>query len=210
MVEENIRNRQQNPTQSQQEVSDDEPTIYHVNMTSEVLFGNNTKHIIHPTHNANEIPPKRTDGKPSMKRSRPRSNSDPSVPKNKVDPFARCHHLRGRTSRRKLKQRLRIILSDGGSSKSLFSNKRLFTNYTEVRNSFVKMADGTMCKVLGMGDVGKLRDVLHVEGLVFDLVSESWCDLQGMFGTWQKGVRTIMTLMDLYFTCHILRMVCTL
>ena len=213
MVEENIRNRQQNPTQSQQEVSDDEPTIYHVNMTSEVLFGNNTKHIIHPTHNANEIPPKRTDGKPSMKRSRPRSNSDPSVPKptpkptrpstppghgrpiidlkNKVDPFARCHHLRGRTSRRKLKQKLRIILSDGGSSKSLFSNRRLFTNYTEVRNSFVKMADGTMCKVLGMGDVGKLRDVLHVEGLVFDLVSESWCDLQGMFGTWEKGVRTV-------------------
>ena len=48
-----------------------------------------------------------------------------------------------------------------------------------------------MCKVLGMGDVGKLRDVLHVEGLVFDLVSESWCDLQGMFDTWEKGVRTV-------------------
>ena len=36
----------------------------------------------------------------------------------------------------------------------------------------------------GIGDVGKLKDVLHVVGLVFDLVSESWCDKKGMQGHW--------------------------
>ena len=86
---------------------------------------------------------------------------------------------------------MRLIISDGGASKSMFSDRRLFRNYKECDNAFVKMADGTMCRVLGTGDVGKLRDVLHVENLVFDLVSESWCDKMGMTGTWKDGVRTV-------------------
>ena len=53
------------------------------------------------------------------------------------------------------------------------------------------MAEGTIIEVKGIGDVGKLKDVLHVEGLVFDLVSESWCDKQGMQGHWGGGVRYV-------------------
>ena len=62
------------------------------------------------------------------------------------------------------------------------------------------MAEGTMCDVKGIGDVGKLKDVLHVEGLVFDLVSESWCDKQGMQGHWGAVFVTLKTLTGLYST----------
>ena len=142
---------------------------------------------------------------------RPRSNSESSVPhekakapykisttlrnilelNNKTNPMAKCFHLRGRTSKRKFKQRMRIIISDGGATSSMFSDRALFTNYRECKNTWVKMAEGAMCEVKGIGDVGKLKDVLHVEGLVFDLVSESWCDKQGMQGHWGGGVRYV-------------------
>jgi hypothetical protein len=66
------------------------------------------------------------------------------------------------------------------------------------------MAEGTMCVVKGIGHVGKLRDVLHVEGLVFDLVSESWCDKQGMQGHWGGGVRFVEdTDRSIFYTAYL-------
>ena len=179
-------------------------------MTKVVQNASNVSGNNAPTSRSEALP---TDRGPTGETSsgRPRSNSDTtghrsrSAPtsrspqtlrqvlelNNKINPFAYCHHLRGRTSRRKFKQNMRIIISDGGATSSMFSDRSLFTNYRPCRNTYVKMAEGTIIEVKGIGDVGKLKDVLHVEGLVFDLVSESWCDKQGMQGHWGGGVRYV-------------------
>ena len=202
LVEENIQQRRN----SEQRFN--VPTIHHANVTH-TPTAPTTKAI---SDNNPTITPTKTPTPTSSQRKR--SNSEPTTPainttptrpstppaskyaiyelNNKHNPLlAQCFHLRGRTAKRKWKLKMRLIISDGGASKSMFADRSLFTNYRETTNSFVKMADGTMCRVLGIGDVGKLKDVLHVENLVFDLVSESWCDLMGMTGTWKKGIRTV-------------------
>jgi hypothetical protein len=179
----------------------DAPTIHHAQMMKAINYA--------PYSSANNTTSSSTNTE--SLNGRPRSKSDTSVPRsvsvpntrspqtlrhilelnNKVNPLAQCHHRRGRTSKRKFKQRMRIIISDGGATSSMFTDRSLFTHYRECKNTYVKMAEGTMCEVKGIGNVGKLTDVLHVEGLVFDLVSESWCDKQGMQGHWGGGVRYV-------------------
>ena len=45
--------------------------------------------------------------------------------------------------------------------------------------------------MLGIGDVGPLTNVLHVEGLVFDLVSEPALARAGMSGSWSGLSRVV-------------------
>ena len=201
LVEENIhrvRSRTRQITASNMHYANVSQTATHETPT-------NTRTNDEPTKNPTkklDIPQrKRSNSEPTQKTLNdiPKRPTTPPASKyaiyelnNRHNPLIdNCFHLRGRTARRKWKLNMRLIISDGGASKSMFSDRRLFRNYKECDNAFVKMADGTMCRVLGTGDVGKLRDVLHVENLVFDLVSESWCDKMGMTGTWKDGVRTV-------------------
>ena len=110
--------------------------------------------------------------------------------RNKHDPRVR-HHFCG--SSRSSRRQKRKIISDGGATKHMFTIKALFDDYKPCTNTFVKMADGSLAPVLGIGNVGRLKDVLHVDNLAFDLVSESVCDLQGMRGEWYGGIRTVFT-----------------
>ena len=54
----------------------------------------------------------------------------------------------------------------------MFSNKNKSINHTPCHNVSIRGAEAQSAKVLGMGDVGPLTNVLHVEGLVFDLAPE--------------------------------------
>jgi len=85
----------------------------------------------------------------------------------------------------------REIASDGGCTNSMFSDEEVFTNYEPRNDIVVRMANNTTVRASGVGDVGKLKRVLHVKGLVFDLVSESQCDKLGMKGTWGGGIRQV-------------------
>ena len=76
------------------------------------------------------------------------------------------------------------IIKDSGASKHMFSDRSEFTEYVECSNVFVRVTEGFFAKVLGTGSVGPLRHVLHVQGLVFDLVSEPALVRAGMSGTW--------------------------
>ena len=48
----------------------------------------------------------------------------------------------------------------------------------------VRVAEGSSNKFLGTGDIGPLTNLLHAEGFVFELVSESALDRLGVSGTW--------------------------
>ena len=85
----------------------------------------------------------------------------------------------------------RIIISDSGATKSMFSDRSVFTNYRKLTGVSVRMAGGALTPVFGIGDVGKLKNVLHVPNLVFDLVSESSLALQGMKGEFADNWKTI-------------------
>jgi len=75
----------------------------------------------------------------------------------------------------------------------MFSDSSVFTNYRHVEGISVRMAGGALERVMGMGDVGPLKDVLHVPKLVFDLVSEPMLARQGMQGAWGDDWKTIRT-----------------
>ena len=87
----------------------------------------------------------------------------------------------------------RSIIADSGATKSMFSDSSLFTNYRRVTGISVRMAGGALEQVIGMGDVGPLKDVLHVPNLVFDLESEPMLAKQGMRGEWADNWKTIRT-----------------
>ena len=87
----------------------------------------------------------------------------------------------------------RMIISDSGATKSMFSDSSVFRNYRRVKGISVRMAGGALEQVIGMGDVGPLKDVLHVPNLVFDLVSEPMLARQGMQGAWADDWKTIRT-----------------
>ena len=87
----------------------------------------------------------------------------------------------------------RMIISDSGATKSMFSDSSLFTNYRRAEGISVRMAGGALEQVIGIGDVGPLKDVLHVPNLVFDLVSEPMLARQGMQGAWADDWKTIRT-----------------
>ena len=85
----------------------------------------------------------------------------------------------------------RMIISDSGATKPMFSDISVFTNYRPVTSVSVRMAGGALERVLGVGDVGPLKEVLHVPNLVFDLVSEPMLARQGMRGEFQDDWKTI-------------------
>ena len=103
---------------------------------------------------------------------------------NRIDPFAaQTNAVDGRRRRKKR-------VSDSGATKHMFHDKEEFTNYREVLNQFVKVADGKVVPVMGIGNVGPLKNVLHVPSLVYDLISESELDKEGKWSVCGNGVRT--------------------
>jgi hypothetical protein len=83
------------------------------------------------------------------------------------------------------------IISDGGATRHMFHNKDHFTEYREVKNMGVRVADGKIVPILGIGRVGPLREVFHVPSLVYDLVSESQLEKEGKRLESYNGVRTV-------------------
>ena len=73
----------------------------------------------------------------------------------------------------------------------MFSNKSKFRNYKACENVSIRVAESSSARVLGIGDVGPLTNVLHVEGLVFDLVSEPALARAGMSGSWSGLSRVV-------------------
>ena len=53
------------------------------------------------------------------------------------------------------------------------------------------MANGKLDKVLGIGDVGPLRDVLHIPELTYDLISETQLENEGKCTFSHSRVRTV-------------------
>ena len=82
------------------------------------------------------------------------------------------------------------IVSDSGATKHMFHDRDQFSSYRDTENHFVRVAEGTLVPVLGMGDVGPLKGVLHVPSLVYDLVSESCLDRDGKWCITGDGVKT--------------------
>ena len=67
---------------------------------------------------------------------------------------------------------LNKIVFDSGCSRHMFADWRLFKNLSTDVDLWVKCANGSLTKVLGVGDVGILRRVLLVPQLKKDLISE--------------------------------------
>ena len=104
---------------------------------------------------------------------------------NKVDPF-KDHSGRGIVPG---PFGVKDIVSDSGATKHMFHDTNQFSNYVETVNHFVRVADGKLVPVLGVGDVGPLRNVLHVPSLVYDLVSEPSLDKEGKWCVTGDGVK---------------------
>ena len=62
----------------------------------------------------------------------------------------------------------------------MFHDKSQFTTFEPTDNYFVRIANASLQKVLGIGNVGPLVNVLHVPSLVYDLVSEPELDQGGI------------------------------
>ena len=106
------------------------------------------------------------------------------------NPFSNAHAMSPELSKSK-KRRARRTISDSGASKYMFSGKSWFRNYTPSHNVSIRVAEGSSAKALGTGDVGPLKNVLHVEGLIFDLVSEPALARARMSGTWSGLSRVV-------------------
>ena len=66
----------------------------------------------------------------------------------------------------------KTIIMDNGANRHMFSDKWMFTRYeASSESSFVIAAGGQRLLILGQGDIGNLFDVLHVEGIVKNLIS---------------------------------------
>ena len=89
------------------------------------------------------------------------------------------------------KRRAGCATSDSGASKHMFSDKKTFRNYKPCHNVSIRVAEVSSALVLGTGDVGSLTNVLHVEGLVFDLVSESALARADISGSWSGLSRVV-------------------
>ena len=74
---------------------------------------------------------------------------------------------------------VKLLVSDSGATKHMFHHRDQFTKYRLVTGQFVLVANGELIPVIGVGDVGPLRNVLHVQELVYDLVFESAFDKAG-------------------------------
>ena len=56
----------------------------------------------------------------------------------------------------------KYIVTDSGATRHMFHNRDHFTNYRETSDHHVRVANGVLIPVLGIGEVGPLKDVLHV------------------------------------------------
>jgi hypothetical protein len=72
----------------------------------------------------------------------------------------------------------------------MFCDRSMFSEYREVDNHYVRVANGKLVKVLGIGNVGPLKDVLHVPSLVLCLVSEPQLDSEGKICITFNGVKS--------------------
>jgi len=81
------------------------------------------------------------------------------------------------------------IIADSGATRHMFPHIDYFTNYREVKGHFVRVANGKVVPAVGIGDIGPLRNVLHVPGLVYALVSESELDRDGKWLVSGNGQR---------------------
>ena len=87
-----------------------------------------------------------------------------------------------------------IIILDGGAGRHMFANRQVFSNYVSRSDIVVKVASGHQLEVLGVGDVGPLSGVLHVPGIMKDLISESQLELNdGCYIDSYNGVRHVWT-----------------
>ena len=68
----------------------------------------------------------------------------------------------------------------------MFYDKSRFRHYTPCHFVSTVVANGSSTKMLGSGDVGLLTNLLHINGLLYDLVSEPVLTSAGMFGTWSS------------------------
>ena len=82
------------------------------------------------------------------------------------------------------KRRARREISDSGASKCMFNDKSKFRNFKPCHNVSIRVAEGSSAKVLDTGDVGALTSLLHVEDLLFDLVSELALSRASMSSSW--------------------------
>ena len=65
-----------------------------------------------------------------------------------------------------------IIIFNSGSYRHMFSDFRMFKNLSTDVDMLVKCTNGSLAKVLGVGDEGILRNVLSVSQLKKDLIYE--------------------------------------
>ena len=111
---------------------------------------------------------------------------------------SKCEPLSAKRRRQLVKvesQPDRRTISVSGSSKHMFIDRSIFTEYVEYSNVFVIVAEESYAKVWRIGSVGLLKNVLHVQGLLVDLVSQPALARAGMSGTC-AGVRRIVKYPD--------------
>ena len=82
------------------------------------------------------------------------------------------------------------IIADSGATRHMFHDRSLFTEYRTVENHFVRVANGKMVRVHGIGTVGTLKNVLHVPDIVLCLVSEPQLDREDKICITRKGIKT--------------------
>ena len=106
-------------------------------------------------------------------------------------PAGSTSNFAGLSHAEEVKSIVKEIICDGGATKAMFHDIRHFTNYKKLDNCVVRVAEGTVIQVLGVGDVGPLKGVLHVPDLVYSLVSEPVLDLEGKWIVTGRGVKII-------------------
>ena len=84
----------------------------------------------------------------------------------------------------------RDTISDSGATRHMFNNRKHFSTYRTATNHHVRVANGKMIPVLGIGKVGPLNEVLHVPSLVYNLMSEPALDKEGKWIIAGNGIRT--------------------
>ena len=75
---------------------------------------------------------------------------------------------------------------DNGANWHMFADKWMFTRYeARLEPSFVIAAGGQRLLILEQGDIGNLLDVLHVEGIVKNLISLTLFSPSWLFVFWK-------------------------
>ena len=83
-------------------------------------------------------------------------------------------------------------IADSGATKHMSHDKSQFQTYEPTDKHFVRIANSSLQKVLGIGSVGPLQDVLHFPSLLYDLVSEPELDQLGIWCITGNSVKTFI------------------